>query len=215
MEPDLRVLPYGRRAMLVELPDARTRRAVTRTLQDHTVPGVDVVPAESTILLDISDPAVPDDAARALLADARRMVDALDLAALPPEEVRGGTPVTIDVQYHGPDLAEVAELFGGSVDAFIDWHTATPWMVEFLGFMPGFGYLTRPDHAERVARRESPRSVIPAGSVGLAGSYCGIYPGTSPGGWQLIGHTDTVLFDPSGAGALLRATDSVQFRAGR
>jgi KipI family sensor histidine kinase inhibitor len=139
----------------------------------------------------------------------------LDLETLPPAASSATPPTVIDVVYDGADLTGVAQHLGRSVDALIDWHTRTPWNVEFLGFMPGFGYLTREDHTVPIERHRSPRRAIPAGSVGFAGGYCGIYPVSSPGGWQLVGHTDAVLFDATGDGALLAAGGIVGFRAVR
>jgi len=212
MGDSLRLLPYGARAILMALPDAATRRTLTRWLGAQDLEGIDVVPAESTILLDLSDPSITDTDAHARLtrvAQGLRDLDLESLTAQPPSEV---TPVTIEVRYDGPDLAATADSFGMSTEALVDWHTASPWIVEFLGFMPGFGYLTRADHQRPVPRLDSPRRAIPGGAVGLAGLYCGIYPRSSPGGWQLLGHTDHVLFDATGDGATLSPGGRVQFQ---
>lgn len=212
MSDRLRLLPYGPRAILVELNDSGTRRAVTTWLRAQSIGPVDVVPAESTILLDVSDARISDADAQSDLsriADLLRAVDLASLAAEPPGDV---TPVLIDVQYDGPDLAATAAGFGLSTEALVSWHTSSPWLVEFLGFMPGFGYLTRADHQRPVPRLDSPRRAIPRGAVGLAGLYCGIYPRSSPGGWRLLGQTDHLLFDATGDGATLSPGDRVQFR---
>jgi KipI family sensor histidine kinase inhibitor len=103
--------------------------------------------------------------------------------------------VTIEVVYDGPDLADVAGHTGISEDEIVAAHTGTPWTVAFGGFAPGFAYLVGGDERLLVPRRDSPRTSVPAGSVGLAGEFSGIYPRSSPGGWQLIGHTDAVMFD--------------------
>lgn len=95
----------------------------------------------------------------------------------------------------GADLTEVARLTGLSPDEVVVAHTARSWRVAFCGFAPGFGYLVDGDPRLRVTRRTTPRTRVPAGSVGLAGNYSGVYPRPSPGGWQLIGRTDLVLFD--------------------
>jgi KipI family sensor histidine kinase inhibitor len=97
--------------------------------------------------------------------------------------------------YDGPDLKAVAALTGLSVAEVVAAHTATPWRVGFGGFAPGFAYLVGGDPRLEVPRRPEPRPSVPAGAVGLAGRYSGVYPRSSPGGWQLIGHTDAVLFD--------------------
>ena len=92
--------------------------------------------------------------------------------------------------YDGPDLAEVARLTGLDEDEVVAAHTGTPWRIAFGGFAPGFAYLTGGDARLRVPRRDEPRTTVPAGAVGLAGEFSGVYPRPSPGGWQLIGSTD-------------------------
>ncbi|WP_446664847.1 5-oxoprolinase subunit B family protein [Flexivirga sp. B27] len=209
----LTLRPFGARAVLVELPDAATRRALTAWLDATDHRDVDVIPAESTVLLDVSDLSVAEQDARRALARLGSRLSDLDLSTLPEVATDTGAIHTIPVRYDGPDLLTVAEHLAMSRDALIQWHTDSPWTVEFLGFMPGFGYLTRADHNKPMDRRESPRASIPGGSVGFAGSYCGIYPGSSPGGWQLIGSTDQVMFDATSAGATLAANDHVRFQA--
>src|SRR5262249_40885020 len=103
--------------------------------------------------------------------------------------------VVIDVVYDGPDLAEVASHTGLTTAQVINAHTSTPWRVGFGGPGPGLAFLLRGDPRLRVPRRSEPRTAVPAGSVGLAGEFSAVYPGRSPGGWQLIGHTDAVLWD--------------------
>ncbi len=116
-------------------------------------------------------------------------------APKPPTAATGATEIVITVSYGGPDLAEVASLTGLSEEEVVAAHTATSWTVAFGGFAPGFAYLTGGDPRLHVPRRATPRPEVPAGSVGLAGDFSGIYPRSSPGGWQLIGHTDVDLFD--------------------
>ena len=103
--------------------------------------------------------------------------------------------VEIPVRYDGPDLDDVAAHIGATADEVVALHTGGPWMVAFAGFAPGFGYLTGGDPRLDVPRRTSPRTRIPAGSVGLAGRYSGVYPNDSPGGWQLIGNTPMRMWD--------------------
>ena len=118
----------------------------------------------------------------------------------------------IAVSYDGPDLDEVARLTGLTAAEVIAAHTATPWRVAFGGFAPGFAYLTGGDPRLRVPRRGVPRTSVPAGAVALAGEFSAVYPQSSPGGWQLIGRTDTVMFDPArDPAALLRPGDRVRF----
>ena len=99
------------------------------------------------------------------------------------------------VRYDGPDLDEVARLTGLTHAEVVAAHTGTPWRVAFGGFAPGFAYLVGGDPRLHVPRRDRPRPSVPAGSVGLAGEFSGVYPRSSPGGWQLLGTTDAVLWD--------------------
>lgn len=146
----------------------------------------------------------------------------------------GAAEVILDVRYDGPDLHAVADLAGLSTEAFVRTHTAIAWRAAFGGFAPGFAYLVdareldarNPDarggeqrvHAEprplpTVPRLPSPRARVPAGSVGLADRFCAVYPGASPGGWQLIGTTDARLWDVDRSDpALLTPGTVVRFR---
>jgi KipI family sensor histidine kinase inhibitor len=121
--------------------------------------------------------------------------------------------VTIDVDYVGEDLADVAGILGLTVDEVIDVHTGSVWRVAFGGFALGFGYLVTDHDRLVVPRRAQSRSSVPAGSVGLAGEFSGVYPRSGPGGWQLIGITDAPLWDPQrNPAALLRPGATVRFR---
>ena len=120
--------------------------------------------------------------------------------------------VEIPVTYDGADLADVASLTGLTTADVVAAHTGTPWTVAFGGFAPGFSYLVGGDVRLRVPRRPTPRTVVPAGSVGLAAEFSGVYPRESPGGWQLIGRTDVVLWDVDGRPpALLAPGTRVRF----
>lgn len=99
------------------------------------------------------------------------------------------------MRYDGPDLDEVAELTGLSPSEVVAAHTGCVWQAGFVGFAPGFAYLTGGDPRLVVSRRAEPRTCVPAGSVALADEFSAVYPRASPGGWQLIGRTDAVLFD--------------------
>ena len=131
-----------------------------------------------------------------------------------PAEATDTTEVVITVRYDGPDLADVATLTGLTEDEVVVAHTATAWTVGFGGFAPGFAYLVNGDARLHVPRRDTPRPSVPAGSVGLAGDFSGIYPRSSPGGWQLIGRTDAELFDVGrNPPALLQPGMRVRFEA--
>ena len=163
---------------------------------------LDVVPAARTVLL-VLEPGTD-------LAATRRVV--LDLPLESGTASADGDVVQLDVRYDGPDLPEVAELTGLTVEEVIEAHTGSCWRVAFGGFAPGFAYLVGGDPRLEVARRDEPRTSVPAGSVGLAGEYSGVYPRPSPGGWQLIGRTDAELWHTE-RGALLQPGGWVQFRA--
>ncbi|MBW8372096.1 MAG: 5-oxoprolinase subunit PxpB [Thiobacillus sp.] len=112
----------------------------------------------------------------------------------------------------GPDLPLMADLAGMSLAAYINSHTAADYAVAFLGFQPGFPYLRGLPRALHAQRRASPRLRVAAGSVAIGGGYTGIYPACGPGGWQIIGRTRSVLFDPQrDAPALLMPGDRVRF----
>lgn len=101
----------------------------------------------------------------------------------------------IDVRYDGEDIDEVARLTGFTAAEVVAAHTGTPWRVAFCGFAPGFSYLVGGDPRLRVPRRNEARVRVPAGSVAIAGEFSSVYPRVSPGGWQLLGHTDATLWD--------------------
>jgi len=179
-------LRCGREALLAEVDDLDAALALYAALRSAALPGVvDLVPAARTVLIKI-DPAVTSPAA-VREATAGLRIDA-------QREAGSGT-VEIPVRYDGPDLAEVAERTGLSPDEVVALHTGSRWTVAFAGFVPGFGYLTGGDPRLDVPRRDSPRTRIPAGSVGLAGRFSGVYPSDSPGGWQLIGSTTERMWD--------------------
>ncbi len=99
------------------------------------------------------------------------------------------------MRYDGADLDEVARLWDMTRGEAVATHTGTDFVVAFCGFAPGFAYCTGLPEPLHVPRRDSPRTRVPAGSVGLAGEFTGVYPNASPGGWQLLGVTDLTLFD--------------------
>ena len=177
----------GERALLVEVGELETVHRLHAALRELDPPGVvELVPGYRTLLV-VADPA------RAQLLD--ELAARLPALELPPAEAVAGEPVEIPVTYDGEDLEEVAGLTGLDADEVVRRHTGPEYTVAFLGFSPGFPYLVGLDPALEVPRRDTPRTSIPAGSVGLAGTQTGIYPTASPGGWQLIGRTDVTLFD--------------------
>ena len=185
----MRLRPAGERGLLVEVDDLETVHRLHAALRELDPPGmVDAVPGYRTVLI------VADPAQAGVLDDLAAGLPELEL---PPAEAVAGETVEIPVSYDGEDLPEVASLTGLEPEEVVRRHTAPEYTVAFLGFSPGFPYLVGLDPALEVPRRDTPRTSIPAGSVGLAGNQTGIYPTASPGGWQLIGHTEVTLFDPT------------------
>jgi KipI family sensor histidine kinase inhibitor len=184
----VRLRPAGERGLLVEVEELETVHRLHAALRELDPPGVvELVPGYRTLLV-LAEPE------RAGLLD--ELASRLPSLELPPAEAVGGEPVEVPVTYDGEDLEEVAGLTGLDADEVVRRHTAPEYTVAFLGFSPGFPYLVGLDPALEVPRRDTPRTSIPAGSVGLAGTQTGIYPTATPGGWQLIGRTDLTLFDP-------------------
>ncbi|MGY1845776.1 MULTISPECIES: 5-oxoprolinase subunit B family protein [unclassified Blastococcus] len=200
----MRALPYGDRAVLLEVADVAAIPGLRAALLDAPLAGqVDLVPAARTLLVLLDRP-VTD-------------LDVTTLCRLAPAAPAAGparAAVVLPVVFDGPDLAEVARLTGRTADAVVAALTGTALTVAFGGFAPGFGYLTGLPEELHVPRRATPRTRVPAGSVALAGPYAGVYPRASPGGWQLVGRTDAVLFDVGrDPPALLAPGTTVRFRA--
>jgi KipI family sensor histidine kinase inhibitor len=199
----VKVLPCGDSGLLVEVDGLPEVLALADAVRAAPPAGVlDVVSAARTVLLCV-EPGTD-------LAAVRRAV--LDLDVEPGAALSEGERVEIEVVYDGPDLDEVGELTGLGADGVVAAHTGTPWRAAFGGFAPGFAYLVGGDPRLEVPRREVSRTSVPAGSVGLAGEFSGVYPRSSPGGWQLIGHTDAELWNID-RGALLQPGCTVVFKA--
>ncbi|WP_377274501.1 5-oxoprolinase subunit PxpB [Peterkaempfera sp. SMS 1(5)a] len=184
----MQILPAGRHALLVELATAEEAEAfhaeLLRRRAAQTLPPVrEIVPGARTVLLDgVDDP-------RGLAAELIRW-------RIPPLTRADQDAIEIPVRYDGPDLADVAALWGVPEEQVAVVHSAAEFRVAFCGFAPGFGYLTGLGERHHVPRRSTPRTRVPAGAVALAGPYTGVYPRSSPGGWQLIGSTDVALWNP-------------------
>ncbi|QYN23822.1 5-oxoprolinase subunit PxpB [Amycolatopsis sp. DSM 110486] len=197
--------PCGEHAALLDCDSLAQMTAARATVEAAGVDGIaDLVPGARSLLV-VAEPGSP------ALKSVRELLDGADLTHPP-----AGSPreVTLDVHYDGEDLPLVARDAGVSEADVVKLHTEAQYTVAFTGFAPGFGYLTGLPDALRQPRLESPRTKVPAGSVGIGGEFTGVYPRESPGGWRLLGHTDATLFDPAAERpALFAPGDRVRFRS--
>lgn len=210
--------PLGDSAVLVEVGNraddetAQNVHALTEALLTHPFPGVvDIVPAYTTVAVHFDPVAVGQ---RSPLAAVQSWIER-SCVDIRPVSQSGPREWIVPVVYggdFGPDLAWVAEHVGLSVTEVIQRHAAQPYTVRAIGFSPGFPYLAGLPETLRTPRRATPRTQVPAGSVGIAGSQAGIYPQATPGGWNILGRTGLRLFDPDRRPpALLRVGDRVRF----
>ncbi len=193
----------GERGLRVPTGDATLARYVE--LVSRKLPEIaDVIPADGSLLL-VFRPGAPI-SAELCAALAAPLAEALPTT---------GALHEIAVEYGGkagPDLRALAARAGMGMSAFVSNHAAAEYTVAFLGFQPGFPYLRGLPAGLHAPRRASPRVQVAAGSIAIGGAYCGIYPANGPGGWQIIGRTAAVLFDPArDAPALLLPGDRVRF----
>jgi KipI family sensor histidine kinase inhibitor len=192
-------IPVGRGAVLVEVGSADEALSLALWAREARVPAGEIVPAAGTVLFDdVSD------------------VDELGTRLSdwdPAAEPATGELVEIPVGYDGEDLADVAEHWGTDADGVIERHADIEFVVAFCGFSPGFAYLAGLPSELAVPRLDTPRTKVPAGAVGLAGTWCATYPTASPGGWRLIGRTDARLWNAGREQpALLPPGTRVRFR---
>ena len=184
----MRFLPINLDALLVELDDLPQTLALLASLQSEPLRGIEeMVPAARTLLVRYR----PSMVSRAAL------IDAIGARSLDATVERMATLIEIPVDYGGEDLDEVAQMLGITRAEVIARHTGSEYTVAFTGFAPGFAYLSGGHAGLDVPRRTTPRTRIPAGAVGLAGQFSGVYPQASPGGWQIIGVTSTPMWDLS------------------
>lgn len=193
-----RFSPVGEGALLVTLGDGISAqvnhqvRSIDKLMQETPLAGfIELVPAYASILV-LYDPF------QIQLTVLKNWVESC-FTALSATSEPSPKQVVISVRYggvDGPDLAFVAECHGLSQEEVVKIHTNQVYHVGMMGFLPGFAYLMGLNPRLATPRLDKPRTHVPAGSVGIAGMQTGVYPLDSPGGWQLIGRTDTVLFDP-------------------
>lgn len=220
----MRFSPLGDRALTITLGSSideethRLVRAVSAAL-DRTPPSglSDIVPAFASVTLHY-DPQRVDAEDDPLASPYTRLVRILErqLSTVGPDSLPAPRVVEIPVCYGddlGPDLEDVAKRHDLAADDVVRIHSEGDYLVYMLGFMPGFAYLGGLANALATPRRDSPRTNVPAGSVGIGGRQTGVYPVDSPGGWNLIGRTPVQIFDLNREPPALLATgDRVRFR---
>jgi KipI family sensor histidine kinase inhibitor len=194
----------GPRAVLIEDLGADPA-AWAAGLRGMSLPGVaEVVPAAETVLVACADAGA--------LAQVRERITTV--RATDPARQGSAAPIEIPVRYDGEDLEFVASSTGFDVEDIVALHSEGEYVVAFCGFAPGFGYLRGLDPRLHLPRRATPRTRVPAGSVAIAAEFTAVYPRPSPGGWLLLGTTDSVMFDPDRSPpALLEPGAHVRFVA--
>jgi len=194
----------GDSALLLDMEDAQAAQQLRAAIHRQSLKGLcELVPAYNTLLVEFD--ALEFDVTNFI----RRLPQFVQAAPFPVLAREHDIAVT----YNGEDLKEVARVTGLDVVEVIQRHSSATYTVAFLGFAPGFPYLVGLDSKLRVPRLKSPRTNVPAGAVAVADEFSGIYPQTTPGGWRVLGHTDSILFDPARASpALLTPGDKVHFR---
>lgn len=202
-DEDVAIRRCGDTAILIDCSSTSAVRSIYETVRGAKLPGViDIIPAARTVLLKFDPEVIDGDRLRGRVAALPRTT------AQAPD----ATLMRLPVCYDGEDLENVARLTGLNVDEVVAAHTGQDWHVAFCGFAPGFAYLIGGDPRLEVPRRDEARVRVPSGAVALAGGFSAVYPRESPGGWQLIGHTDATLWDVTAdPPALLRPGFSVRF----
>lgn len=209
----MRAHPLGDSAVTITFGAERSAEllerihATAQSLEAARIPHVeDVVPAYLALT-------VFYDSLHASYAEmAAQLLGACERATQRSGEASSPRAHLIPVRYDGLDLDAVAAATGLSVSEVIERHSGREYRVDLLGFVPGFAYLSEIDPTLQLPRRPEPRPRVPAGSVGIAAAQTAVYPLDTPGGWHLIGRTETVMFDPAREpAALLRAGDTVRF----
>ncbi len=226
--PPVNLRRVGERGVLVETGSLAASLRLDALLRAERPPGIaEIVPGPQTVLVVAGGHhghqgtaiGTADGGGRGDLDRLSATLARLARTAATAEDgpVEAGPPVVIPVVYDGADLDAVSELTGLSRAEIIERHTGRDLVVGWLGFAPGFAYLVGLDPALHVPRLPTPRTSVPAGSVAIAGPYAAVYPGASPGGWRLLGRTETRVWDATAdPPSILRPGTRVRFRdAGR
>lgn len=216
MQNKIKLLTAGDSSILLQFGntiDPAINRKIAATVQlmrEQHINGVtDVIPAFCSLLINY-DPRVIS------YEQIKRRMEALvkiDVTAGDTRKRVLEIPVCYGGEY-GPDIQNIADHAGLSVEEVIQIHTSRDYLIYMLGFLPGFTYLGGLDERIHTPRLANPRIRIPAGSVGIGGSQTGIYPMDSPGGWQLMGMTPVKTYDPDReVPILVEAGDYIRFVA--
>ena len=199
MYTEPRFLLAGDSALVIEFGDEiseavnRKVHALAYVLEKNSLPGIgEAVPTYRSLLIHYDPLRLPCDAAKALVTDLLQKWEEIPL----PQPTVVEVPVVYGGEF-GPDIEFVAKHNSLSVEEVIRLHCGTTYTVYMLGFSPGFTYLGGLPEVLATPRLPTPRTLVPAGAVGIAGAQTGIYPIATPGGWQLIGRTPLKLFDPT------------------
>ena len=212
--PEIRILTEGDSSVLVEFGkeiNPEINRKITATVQlmreQHIEGVVDVIPAFCSLLINYDPRVISFDDLKTRL----EILVKMDVKAGEEKKKVYEIPVCYGGEY-GPDLENIAEHAGLSVEEVIKIHSSRDYLIYMLGFLPGFSYLGGLDERIHTPRLANPRIRIPAGSVGIGGSQTGIYPLDSPGGWQLLGLTPVKTYDPNrDVPILFEAGDYIRF----
>lgn len=206
--------PVGDQALIIEFEDVvspeinQQIRAMIKVIKNHKIKGIiELIPSYSSLMVYYDVQTIGFRELIKKLNSLERQIEDLEISEAEIIKVP-----TVYGDKYGPDIEDVAEYNGLSVDEVIEIHTSRPYLIYMLGFVPGFPYLGGMDKRIATPRLENPRTKIPAGSVGIAGEQTGIYPLDTPGGWRLIGRTYLKLYDlDSDEPFLLKVGDYLQF----
>ncbi|MBM2616787.1 allophanate hydrolase subunit 1 [Actinoplanes sp. LDG1-06] len=183
----MRLRRAGASALLIECRDGDEveawRDEMSRRREAGDLRVIDIVPGARTLLLDGVEPGTA------------ALIESWPAPMRTVDGHREGSLVEIPTVFDGDDLNDVAERWNMTPERAVERLAETNFTVAFCGFAPGFAYMRGLGEDAAVPRLDAPRARVPAGSVGLAGEYCGIYPTASPGGWRLVGRTAETLFD--------------------
>jgi len=218
----LQVYSVSDRAIQIDCPDCSVpalsalSNALSLKLELLKWPAFQLIQADQSVSLLFAKPPLGEFSISAMLPVLNELIVKLQKSVRAPEHP--SSHHTIVVNYGGSagqDLDWIASQTGLSTSELINLHSSAIYTVDFLGFLPGFAYLSGLPEVLHLPRRSSPRARVPAGTLAIGARYCAVYPWESPGGWHLLGHVEQVLFDPESDTAngrcLFHAGDTVQF----